>query len=86
MRKAIILLVFYEFCFDAEQQGENAGEYFDEFIEQMDDILTSCGMGPLYIGNPYDWLFLFCIKSNQPLNTFRGIIDEACILEENFNI
>ena len=52
----------------------------------MDDILTSCGMGPLYIGNPYDWLFLFCIKSNQPLNTFRGIIDEACILEENFNI
>ena len=86
LRKAIILLVFYEFCFDAEQYCESDGKYFDEFIEQMDDILTSCGMGPLYIGNPYDWLFLFCIKSNQPLNTFRGIIDEACILEENFNI
>ena len=86
LRKAIILLGFYEFCFDAEQQGESCGEYFDEFVDQIDDILTSCGMGPLYIGNPYDWLFLFCVKSDQPLSTFRGIIDEACVLKENFNV
>lgn len=81
LRKAIILLAFYEFCFDADQQSDDSSDYFDEFVDQVDDILTSCGMAPLYIGNPYDWLFLFCIKSEQPLNTFRGIIDEACISE-----
>lgn len=82
LRKAMILLAFYEFCFDAQEQGINAGECFDEFLDQTDDMLTSCGMGPLYIGNPYDWLFLFCVKSEQPLNTFREIIDEACVLED----
>ena len=83
MRKILILLEFYAFCFDAnEADDEECIDFFDNFTEQMNDILDSSGMGPLYVGNPYDWLFLYCAKCDNPLDVFRSIIDDVCALDD----
>lgn len=82
LRKMIILLEFYTFCFDADEAEDDGFDFFDDFTEQMNDVLDSCGMGPLYIGNPYDWLFLFCAKSEHPLDTFRSIIHKVSETDE----
>lgn len=81
-RKALILLEFYAFCFDA-QYSEEEIDFFWDFIDQMNDILDSCGMAELYIGNPYDWLFLYCAKCDHPLDVFRSIINDVCSLDED---
>lgn len=83
MRKILILLEFYAFCFDASEAGdEECIDFFDDFSEQMNDILDSSGMGSLYVGNPYDWLFLYCAKCDHPLDVFRSIIDDVCALDD----
>jgi len=50
----------------------------ESFVTEMNSILYSCGYGPLYYGNPYDWLFLFCssckLNGTSPLEVFRGIL------------
>ena len=84
LRKMLILLEFYAFCFDASETEDEYFDFFDDFKEQMNDILDSCGMGPLYIGNPYDWLFLYCAKCTNPLDVFRSIINEVCELDDEF--
>lgn len=83
MRKILILLEFYAFCFDAnEADDDECIDFFDDFKDQMNDILDSSGMGPLYVGNPYDWLFLYCAKCDNPLDVFRSIIDDVCALDD----
>ncbi|MCR5088482.1 MAG: hypothetical protein K6C08_03080, partial [Oscillospiraceae bacterium] len=50
----------------------------ENFVTELNNILYTCGYGPLYYGNPYDWLFLYCsaCKDNgtSPLDVFRGIL------------
>lgn len=77
LRKNIIFLFFYWFWVQDTLKGNPEGD--DEtFLEEMNNILHRCGFGPLYYGNPYDWLFLYCsnCKSNDsiPLDVFRGIM------------
>ena len=31
------------------------------------------GYPALYVGNPYDWLFLYAAHDEEPLKVFRGI-------------
>ncbi len=85
LRRMIILLEFYAFFFDAEEEykNEELPDYiYCDFVDQMDDVLNLCGMGPLYIGNPYDWLFMFSAKSRAPLSSFRELICEVCEFDE----
>jgi hypothetical protein len=74
LRKDIIFLYFYLYWVTDYLGGQNNGAY-DSFVEELNDILFDCGFSPLYIGNPYDWLFLFCSAcGDNPLDIFRGII------------
>ena len=79
IRKLLILLKFYEFWFPFFSDMPNAdippSERFDTYKSETDDILTDSGFYPLYFGNPYDWLFLYSSNTDNPLDTFRGIID-----------
>ena len=40
----------------------------------------------LYAGNPYDWLFLWALNDDHPLEAFRSYIGEAIAVKEEQNI
>lgn len=81
IRKAIILLHFYNYCINNWNETD-----FEEFVEDMNNILNDCCLAELYPGNPFDWLFLYSMKyEDYPLDVFRGVIAEAlhsCLHEE----
>lgn len=73
VRKMVILLHFYSFFVQFSFQ-KNYSDLSEAYIEDADDQLHTCGYGPLYPGNPYDWIFLYSSKSCRPLDRFRSII------------
>lgn len=81
LRKSIILLFSYRFwrkiALNTESESEEKIKIFNGFEMQLSDLLNNIGLPPLYYGNPYDWLFLYCTTTGEPLDTFRGIIAEA---------
>lgn len=62
---------------DEKYSSEKFDEYFDDYIINLNKVLTDAGMATIYPGNPFDWMFCYCITSEAPLNTLREIIDEA---------
>jgi len=80
LRKDIILLSFYDYWVSDYLSSENSGDY-DSFVEGLNDVLYECGFSPLYAGNPYDWLFLYCSACADdgytPLDRFRGILAQG---------
>ena len=36
----------------------------ESFVTELNNILYCCGYGPLYYGNPFDWLFCSVIPAN----------------------
>lgn len=75
LRKDIILLYFYFYwvsCFLRRKTGD-----YNSFVEELNGILFECGFSPLYIGNPYDWLFLYCSACAEPLDRYREFHSES---------
>lgn len=75
LRKMIILLFSYTFWYNV--QTREAEDFFDMYIDQLDELLSDIGYPPMYFGNPYDWLFLACTNMAYPLDAFRSILDEV---------
>ena len=80
LRKVIILLFSYCFWNEGVPVECDTDDKYDEYTMQLDMLLQQANMPPLYYGNPYDWLFLYCTMSDQPLDTFQGIL--AQVLED----
>lgn len=84
IRKCLILLKFYHFwvtlelMMDSGNAAENPqsdyADYFDDFCEEMPQLLEECGYEELYERNPYDWIFLWASATEQPLESFRGVM------------
>ncbi len=88
VRKWLVLLAFYTFwAKKALDIGSYAAQPEDvrRFHSKIKHILIDAGYPELYIGNPYDWIFCFSVKSDEPLTTFRYIWNEllAAALEEH---
>lgn len=81
IRKMIILLFSYVFWYHI--QWEKLAADIDDYTDQLNALLNECGFSILYYGNPYDWLFLYCTVSENPLDVFRGIIAEVLEEEED---
>ena len=75
LRKVLILL--FSYCFWSEGTPEEGNDY-DEYIIRLNLLLQEANMSPLYFGNPFDWLFMYCALNNHPLDAFRGILEEVC--------
>lgn len=85
LRKDIILLYFYwhwvqDYLKDQSAYGS------DGFIDGLNHELFECGFSPLYLGNPYDWLFLYCstcaVDRYSPLDKFRLILSPDIYYDE----
>ncbi len=82
LRKLIILLHSYYFWCRMQYKGfpkgiclDNIG--FDDYVEEMDNLLVSLGFGKLYPGNPHDWMYCYCTTAEYPLDTFRELLGEV---------
>lgn len=88
VRKWLILLTFYTFW---AKKALDTGSYTagpedaDRCISHMDRFLVESGYPELYVGNPYDWIFFYSAKNEEPLPTFRAIWNGllANVLEEH---
>lgn len=88
VRKWLVLLTFYTFW---AQKAVKTGSYeaapgdANRCLTGMNQHLMEAGYPELYVGNPYDWIFFFAAKSDEPLYVFRFIWNEllATTLEEH---
>lgn len=88
VRKWLVLLTFYTFWAQkAVKEGSYEAKPVDakRCLTSMNQHLMDAGYPELYVGNPYDWIFLFASKSEGPLYVFRFIWNEllATALEEH---
>ena len=82
LRKMIILLHSYYFWCRMQYKGFQKGVCadgigFDDYVEEMDNLLFSLGFGKLYPGNPHDWMYCYCTTAEYPLDTFRELLGEV---------
>lgn len=83
-RKMLIFLAFYTFW--AKIIIENKDVYYcanfrdrDRCKDSINKYLVDAGYPELYPGNPYDWIFLWAMNDQQPLNAFREYMREVYI-------
>lgn len=94
IRKAIVLMYFfsyaYEFSIALSSKGSDVSSKkfkkmgFDEFIDDLNEILKNCNLPPLYYANQFDWLILRCIRGiengddiddeRSPLDFFNKVL------------
>ncbi len=87
VRKMLILLVFYVYW---TRLIVGSGDTFyearvydsDRCLDTINNRLLCAGYPKLYAGNPYDWLFLWALNDDHPLDTFRFYIGEVFAVKE----
>ncbi len=88
VRKWLILLTFYTWwARKAIEKGNYEADPGDaaRCITAMNQYLIDSGYPELYVGNPYDWIFFYATKREEPLFVFRYIWNELLtgVLEEH---
>lgn len=84
IRKALIMLNFYHFFAEALISGVDTEDgLFDEFTDEMNEVLLKCGYVQLYWRNPYDWMIGYCACAQNPLSELRSLIDEYYLSDES---
>lgn len=58
----------------------------ERFIDDVNRRLLEQGYPELYLGNPYDWVFIYCSRSEEPLTVFREFIHEMYLENEAYII
>ena len=48
-----------------------------DFLDEIQDILLRCGMGEIYIVNPYECFLLMCLLTDCPLAVFSEIWEKS---------
>ena len=68
----LITLNFFVFSQDTKYETDNKNRFL-AFTDSMNGILNECGMGELYIANPYECFLMMCILSDCPLATYADV-------------
>ena len=55
------------------EQYPRAHRRYSSFIESTNRILDTCGMGLVYVTNPYECFILMCLLSDDPLGTYADV-------------
>lgn len=81
IRKTLILLEFYTYWAKASVRagtilGTSSPAEAGRCVAQMNSYLLEAGYPELYPGNPYDWIFLWAIQDDRPLDAFRDYMLE----------
>ncbi len=81
VRKLLILLTFYAFWAEASVKNETDDHDSMRCFCQLNQSLLDAGFPALYYGNPYDWIFLWCLKQENPLAEFRYYMQEVLAVD-----
>lgn len=79
IRKWLVLLTFYTYWAKKaieKNSYEAEPDDADRCIACVNQHLVDAGYPELYIGNPYDWIFFYAAKREEPLFVFRYIWNE----------
>lgn len=76
LRKMIILLRSYIYWQKCDSNTE-------EYIYIINSVLNEFKLPEIYVGNPYDWLFVFCSSTDCPIDDFKQILN-VYISEKEF--
>ena len=79
VRKWLVLLSFYTYWAQlALTRKSYSADALDDdrCIAAMNHYLIDSGYPELYVGNPYDWIFFYAMKNDEPLTAFRSIWSE----------
>lgn len=76
IRRALVMLTFYEFTANAAVHHALEDGIFEEFTDEMNRVLSECGYVQLYWRNPFDWIIGYCAMAPNPLDTLRDLIEE----------
>ena len=75
------LITLKFFIISQEMDEEDPYIRYRQFLDQTNEILHRCGMGELYIVNPYECFLLMCLLTDCPLAAFADIWEMS--YEEN---
>lgn len=88
VRKTIILLVFYQYWTTLLVKNEVSNyrankDDCERCYAEINRYLVDAGYPTLYVGNPYDWIFIFAAQDEYPMDTFRYFMRELYIIKED---
>ena len=69
-RYDLITLLFFIYAVKTDM---DCGERREQFEAEANRVLAECGMGPVYITNPYEAFIVICILSDEPLSVYGDI-------------
>lgn len=85
LRKALILMKFYNYFKQIDSFSITTKEQIDEcrndFLAEINDLLSECGYVMLYERNLYDEAFYYCLNSEDPIGEFKKIIYKYSLKE-----
>jgi hypothetical protein len=77
IRKLIIFLIFYRYwAKKLVGHKEINTEDAERCQADINSYLRNAGYPELYYGNPYDWIFMWALNDDSPLQVFRYYIGE----------
>lgn len=67
------LITLFFFIYAHENEEENPQKRLLRFIDDINDILSSCSMMGIYPPNPYEAFVLLCLASEEPLHSYHEV-------------
>ena len=74
---ASILITLEFFIVSQEMEDDDPFNRYKHFLDEIQDILLRCGMGEIYIVNPYECFLLMCLLTDCPLAVFSEIWEKS---------
>ncbi len=76
-------LITLEFLLYSQKEDEDPRKRCLTYLNQMNEILTGCGMQAVYPANPYEAFILMCLLSEMPLLTYYDVWEKSYEEAEN---
>ena len=67
------LITLEFFIVSQEMEDDDPYQRYRHFLDEIQEILKKCGMGEIYIVNPYECFLLMCLLTDCPLAVFADI-------------
>ena len=71
------LITLEFFVVSQKMQEEDPYTRYQYFLGEIQEILKRCGMGEIYIVNPYECFLLMCLLTDCPLAVFSEIWEKS---------
>ena len=75
------LITLQFFIISQEMEDEDPFTRYQEFLNRIQAILKECGMGEIYIVNPYECFILMCLLTDCPMAVFSEIWEMSYVTE-----